>query len=248
MNPTPPGGNYPGNPPQPGYQPYPQPAPNPYGHQRMQPQYGYTQVKPFSVKAIVAMVMGGVGFLMCPIGLVTGIVGGVLGYMGMRESKEPGATHRGYGLALAGLITSVFTFVASVGIAAFFAWAYMQAQELEKRNSTYLSTYDAENDLRVIAERLQLYAIENNRSLAPGGPIVRDGWSSGYDENSPRVQGKLKLTDLVGDYDLQLTVSEYTLEVTSSSAATVRHNGTGSKLIVTDAAGGTWRIDSGSSP
>jgi hypothetical protein len=47
-------------------------------------------------------------FVVVPVTIMLGIVGGVLGYFGMQECKTTGK--RGHGLALAGLITSAVGF------------------------------------------------------------------------------------------------------------------------------------------
>jgi hypothetical protein len=267
MNPSDPGGNYPGNrpptgpqgrtfnpappgypantPPYPAAPGYPQAAPQPYGQQQLPPQYA--QMKPFSTKAIIAMVLGGVS-VFCLVAPLTGVAGGILGYLGMRESKEPGGTHRGWGLALAGLILSGVMFLAGVAYYGMVVFAFVTLEEQQQRHMTYVDESEARTDLTLIAERLQLYAIENGNSIQAGGPVVRDGWSSSYGNDASRVKDRLQLTDLVREMELERPLSEYSLEVTSRSTATVRNDTTGTTLIVTNAAKNEWRIDQRSTP
>lgn len=211
----------------PGYSPYPGQAT--YGQY---PAYPYPQQKPFSTKAIVSMVMGGVSILFWPIGPVTSIVGIILGLLGMKESKEPGGTHRGWGLALGGLLTSAFMLLVSVALFGLMAWVFTMAEKESSRIQSERYDVDARADLLLIRDRLKLYAIENNNTLAPGGPVVREGWSVSYDENSPRVSGRLQVTDLVREVELDRLLSEYSLEVSGTTGATVRNTVTGTTIVL----------------
>jgi hypothetical protein len=251
MNPQQPGNEYPGNrpvdsgsgfrapppfaPPPPGYAPYPPPPP--YG------MHPYTPAKPFSTKAIVAMVMGGVSVLFWPLGPITGLVGVVLGVMGMKESKEPGGTHRGWGLALGGLLTSAFMLLVSVALIGLMVWVFTMAEEERTRRESQRYEVDARADLLLIRDRLKLYAIENKNSLAPGGPVVCDGWTVSYDENSPRVVGRLEIKDLVRAVELDHGIYEYSLELTGERGATVRNTTTGTTIVLKDALEEAYTIE-----
>jgi hypothetical protein len=213
----------------PGYAPYPGQAP--YGQY---PPHPYPPQKPFSTKAIVAMVLGGVSVLFWPLGPLTGLAGVIFGVLGMKESKEPGGTHRGWGLALGGLLTSAFMFLVSIALFGLMVWVFSMAEENRTRMRTERHETEARADLMLIRDRLKLYAIENNNSLAPGGPVVRDGWSVSYDENSPRVIGIVKVSDLVREVELDRTLSEYSLELKGERGATVRNNTTGTTMTLPD--------------
>jgi hypothetical protein len=259
MNPSDPGGNYPGNRPfdaapgrpldpvqsgpqsrpanvPPGYA-YPQGAPQPYGQQPMQPPYPYMQPKPFSTKAIIAMVMGGVSVLMWPVAVVTGPIGAILGFLGMKESKEPGATHRGWGLALAGLITSGLMFLVALAMGALFIFVFAKIEEEQQQRSQRgesTAKTEARADMELIRERMQLYAVENGNSLEAGGPVVRDGWASSYGNDAIKVKGRLQLKDLVHESELERPIWEYSLEVTGRHSATLRNSTTGTTMTITD--------------
>ncbi len=225
------GSPYPGN--QPGA-PYP-PAQQPYG---AQPPMQYAQLKPFSTKAIIAMVMGGVSFLLNPIGVVLGPVGVVLGWLAMRESRQPDGTHRGWGLALAGLITSAVMFLLGVAMVIFFVWLFtFIAEEQEKENQRRVERQAesaVDEDLNEIQRRLRFYYDENNRSLGTGGPVLKDGHPDGLlGDDWPRVNGELKLADLVSSYDLNNSLADYELQVTGAHRAFVTSWKEGRQLQVT---------------
>jgi hypothetical protein len=227
---------YPGN--QPGG-PYP-PAQQPYGAQSM-PQYA--QLKPFSTKAIIAMVMGGVSVLMYPLAIITGPIGVVVGWLGMRESKQPHGTHRGWGLALAGAIMSGAMFVIGAGLVVLAVWFFMFVSEKEKEHEQRRIERQAESevdeDLNEIQERLRFYYDENNRSLGTGGPVLKDGYNPGLlPDDWPRVQGDLKLADLVSSYDLNNSLTDYEFKVTGADSATVTSWKQGRQLQVTYAGTG----------
>jgi F0F1-type ATP synthase membrane subunit c/vacuolar-type H+-ATPase subunit K len=231
------GSPYPGNHPGSAYPP----AQQPYG---AQPQVQYAQLKPFSTKAIIAIVMGGVSVLMYPLAIITGPIGVVVGWLGMRESKQPHGTHRGWGLALAGLIMSGAMFVIGIGIGILFVWLFMFVNEQQEQENQRRIERQAESavdeDLNEIQERLRFYYDENNRSLGTGGPVLKDGHPDGLlGDDWPRVTGELKLADLVTSYDLNNALADYELKVTGTHSATVTSWKEGRQLQVTYS--GTWR-------
>ncbi|MCB9936290.1 MAG: DUF4190 domain-containing protein [Planctomycetes bacterium] len=213
------------------------------------PPYPYQQLQPFSVKAIISMVCGGVSVLFWPLGPLTGIAGTILGFLGMKESKQPGGTHRGWGLALAGLITSLIMFVISLGVYAIMGFAFTMAMDEQERMKSERMESRTRQDMDLIKERLKLYYIENSSSLEPGGPVVKDGWDGGlFPDNHPKVTGKLKLTDLVRATDLQNSLSEYSLEISGRQSAAISHTNSGARLIIDSLDNDRWRYEEGSNP
>lgn len=239
---------YPGSYPPPGYPPQGQPYGQPYGQQPAAP-YPYPQMQPFSTKAIISIVCAGVSVFFWPLGPLTGIGGLITGFMGMKESKQPGGTHRGWGLALAGTIISGLMFLVSLGLIALMGFAFFMAAEQQDRFHAQAQENRSRADMELIKERMNLYFIENNQSLAPGGPVVKDGWEGGlFPENHPKVQGELKLTDLVREIDLQGSLSDYRLSITSTKSAEITHTSSGAKLVISDFKSDRWRFEEGTTP
>jgi hypothetical protein len=249
------GGQYPGNqagypsaprpavppPPPPAYGAYPPPGQGPYPMRRL---------KPFSGKAIASAVVGGAMLVFFPLGIIGNIVGAILGFSALKDTKEPDGTHRGRGLAIGGIIGNIFVWLFTAGIGALIVFAIvMGVQEQERYQREHQAEREAQkkqnidDDLTTIAERVNLYYIDNNNSLAPGGPVVKDGGAGGlYPENHPKVQGKLKIGDLVREYDLNNSAYSYKLTVTGEATAEIKYLSTGRTLLVDDAATRTWHF------
>ena len=237
---------YPGATP-PGYPPpgAPYVPPQPYGQQSpMPPQY--TQQKPFSTLAIVSMVMGGVSVFMWPLAPITGVVGAITGARGMKQSKQPQGTHRGWGLALAGVITSIAMFLIAVAAIAMFVFLFTRLDEQQRRERNtrfeHRTNSRVTDDLTLIRTRMQTYFIENGNSLAPGGPIVNDGREGLYPVDAPKVEDALTLHDLVRPDEFQRSIDEYTLVILGTSKATVVHVPTKTTLTINDLYDGEWSI------
>lgn len=229
---------YPGNnyAPPPGYA-----APNPQQPYNAPPgMYPVRPAKPTSGKAIASLVIGGVCVFFWPVAILAGPVGFWFGMRGMKESKQPNGRFSGWGLGLAGTIMSAVMFVMCVGIGILFVGLFAfagnemkheRARQQEVR-AQERAAENAEIDMYMIEERLYRYYIDNNRSLGPGGPIVRDGEHDGlYPDDHPKVEGELKLTDLVRDQDLHGKMSQYSLKLQGDKRATIRATTTGDELM-----------------
>lgn len=234
---------YPGS-----YPPPAQPYGQPYGQQLAAP-YPYPQMQPFSTKAIISMVCAGVSVFFWPLGPLTGTGGLITGFLGMKESKQPGGTHRGWGLALAGTIISGLMLVVSLALIGLFVALFFVAAEQQEQRVTQRLENRARADFEVIKERMKLYFIENNQSLGPGGPVVKDGWEGGlFPENHPRVEGELKLTDLVREHDLRGSLFDYQLDITGAKSAVITHTASGATMTISDVEKDTWRYMEGITP
>lgn len=237
----PPRQGYPGYGPQ-GASPYP-PAPGPVAAPYGAPPPGYPpyQVqpsKPMSGKAIASLVCGLVSVFMWPLAVVGGPAALALGWMSMKETG-PHGDKGGRGLAIGGMIAGSLMFLVALAIGGVLIFAFTFAERQQSRIEAELATERqryADSDLRLIRDRLNLYYIENNRSLKPGGPIVVDGWEGGlFDENSPRVTGKLELKHLVREDDLVQQMREYELVIEGDSKAKIRNRDKGRELVIEDA-------------
>lgn len=227
-----PGGaqQYPGNPQQ-GYPGAQQGYGAPYGQAGY--QRPYRPQKPYSNKAIVSLVMGIAGLFFAPLGLITGIIGGILGWMGLKDCREPEGTHRGRGLAIGGLVTSLFSFLVGVTVVLAFVGLFYAIEQEQSQMAERRAEESARSDMYTISDRLEIYYIDNGRSLGPGGPEVKDAWDGGLlPENTPRVQGELKTEHLVRDYDLMNYVEDYELKVLSDKSVTVTCRKAGLKMVI----------------
>jgi hypothetical protein len=222
--------NQPPYPPRPGATPYPGNQFGPPGYappEAMYPPASYALVspKPFSTNAIISMVLGGVGILMMPLGLLTGPIGAILGWLGMKESREPEGTHRGRGLAIGGLIVSLVAFVLSVLLIIvyiFFFQFFFSVMESERARSERQQTVDqAEEDMRAIEERLREYFIDNGRSLGPGGMVLSDRIGEEFLPLEERdvVEDELRIEHLISNYDLNNSLDDYELVIEAESKA-----------------------------
>lgn len=227
----PPYGAY-GQPGQPG-QPYGQPAPP--------PPFQYTPEKPMSGLAIASIVSGAASVFIWIIAPVTGIIGVVTGIMGMKQSKQPAGTHKGWGLALAGTImSSVMWLISVAAIVGFvFLFAFVEEQQRHQQQESDRTADNIQADLTTIRERMEIYYAENGNSLEPGGPIVNDGRTGLYPEDAPKVEGALKLEDLVSYTDLLNSRSDYALSIEGKSKATITHTRSNTKLIISDIGAGS---------
>jgi hypothetical protein len=199
---------------QPAYQ---QPAPQAYG----QPPYGapYPPQKQTSVLAILSIVGIAVGVI---VGVITlGIfsapfllAGGVLGYLGMRETAY--GRKGGRGMAVAGTITNLVLLVLNVGALLIGYFAFQKASsEFEK--SVYASA-----DGMLISERIHKYA-EAKGDLRPGGPQFMQGYAHETAATGPQ----LTVADLVSPAELKNPITEYSLTVIGDTATVTWNGGTG---------------------
>jgi hypothetical protein len=225
----------------------PQPPASPYGPQ---PGYGpppqYPQPRPFSTKAIVAMVCGGLCVLLWPISLIAGPVGMITGWLGMKESKGPGATRQGWGLALAGLILSACMFLLSLLFGGLMFWVFTRVEDAQERMQVEAQQHSARHDMQLMRDRLEIYFYENGNSLGPGGPLVRDNPGGGlFADDHPRIQGPLKIEHLVYRHEIVNGVNEYTLDVLSDKGYRIRHNSSGEAMTVRDVHSGHFEFTTG---
>lgn len=209
------GGAYPGN----QNVPYPPPSYVP-------PNYQYQILKPFSTYAILSMIMGGAGILMAPLGALSGPLGILFGWLGMRECREQDGTHRGRGLAISGLLVSVLSALLSIGLIVLIVWLFMFIDEQSEQHSVFgqLQTiqHEADEDLYLIEERLRQYYVENLRTFEPGGPKVVDGRHGNKAiAELPKVEGELKMSDLVDSIELNNSPTDYTLRILGTHQAQV---------------------------
>lgn len=210
------------------------PGPPPYG---AQPAYLPPPSKPMSGKAIASLVCGVVSVFMWPLAVIGGPAALVTGIMALKETG-PHQGKSGRGLAIGGMIAGCVMFVACLGFAALFFFVFQFADKEQKRlESQVASETEArvDSDLRLIRDRLQLYYMENGKSLKAGGPIVADGWEGGlFDENSPKVKGRLEMRHLVRPTDLIYELQDYELDVEGDNKVKVKNRDKGRELVVDD--------------
>ncbi len=227
---------YPGYGPQPGQPGYP-----PQGQPGYPPQnygmYPPPVSRPTSGKALTSIILMGVSVLFWPMAVFTGPAALVLGWMALKETTPTG-TRTGRGLAIAGMVGGSLMFVACLGLAAIMVFAFTMANEAQKHveeNRTSRESRQADEDLKLIKDRVKLYYIENSRSLEPGGPIVTDGGRHGlYDEKSPRVKDELRLEDLVMSADLNKPMAFYELRKTGPKSVLIISSIAKRELMVAD--------------
>ena len=108
-NPYPPTGGYP----PPGYPPYPMPYPPPGGYSPYAPYDPYAPGRPSGTngKAIGALVTSLVSVSLCGC-FIPSLVGVVLGFIAMAETKRTG--QEGHGMALAAVIVGIITLIGGV--------------------------------------------------------------------------------------------------------------------------------------
>ncbi len=219
---------YPGYGPQQGQPGYP---PQNYG------MYPMPVSRPTSGKALTSIILMGVSILVWPMSVVTGPAALVLGWMALKETTPTGP-RTGRGLAIAGMIGGSLMFVACLGLAAIMVFAFTMANEAQKhveKDRSAQESRQADEDLKLIKDRVKLYYIENSRSLEPGGPIVTDGGRHGlYDENSPRVKDELRLEDLVMSADLNKPMAFYELRKTGPKSVLIISSIAHRELVVQD--------------
>lgn len=233
-----PGSSYPGNRGQ--NSPYSAPPP-PYAPPP------YTPLKPFSTKAIVAICCGGVSVFMWPLAPIVGVVGVVTGWLGMKESKEPHGSHRGWGVALAGLLMSAGMFFISIALAGLMVWVFSFAEKQQEKMAQKRAERElqweyedaAEKDIRLMVRRLQVYHLEH-RSLEPGGPLMRLYPGDGLlPEGFQTVDEPLQVKHLVEPGELEHSIAEYTLRVHADGQGYTLKN---------DKAGLTLQVDNARTP
>lgn len=223
--------NEPDNPQNPPFAPqgYPQPGYPQQGYpggadfrQPYQPtQFQYQPPKPFSGKAIASMVLGGVGLFLVPLGIITALVGGLLGFLAMKETREPDGARTGRGLAIGGLITCVIVWLINAAVVGVFVFVFMMVERQQQTVPVEASESHAIVDLKLIHERVQLYYAQNG-TLAPGGPVVYDGGTSGGRTLYPRVEEHLTVRDLVRPSQLMGSLFDYELIVHDDHACEIR--------------------------
>ena len=218
--PPPQQGGYP--PPAQGYPPGPQGAPpqgappqgmppgappqQPYGDQ------GYSTKKPTTVMGIIALALAGVGALtaLVTLGFFSWpffIIGGVLGYLGIRETAAWGRKS-GRGLAMSGTIANGALLVLNIaGVITLFALGNAVGNMVEQQNNAVL------RDGPMIVKRVGMYK-QAKGDLLPGGPQMRTGY-----ENSTAVTGsQLTVPDLCTPAELQNPIEQYSLTIDGETA------------------------------
>jgi hypothetical protein len=234
--------NYPGNSsePDPYSQPRPRPhpgAPNYHGHgtqpypqqpvyyPQPQPQF-FPRQKPLSGLALGSLVTGIASVFFFPLGLISCLVGLGIGIRALRYTSRDGGTHRGRGIAVAGIWTNVGVFVFT-GVAIFgFVMLVKHTSDMQSYPHYVQEDWegqrlqDAKEDSRLIASRLETYYLRNDRSFGPGGPHLS------YDEQTP-VRGALGISHLVKGYELRTWQNEFDLVIENEHTARILHLPTG---------------------
>lgn len=189
------------------------------------PPEGWQVSKPTSGKAIASLVcaLGGLvlsGF--CPIVFPAILVGLVLGILGIVESGREGK-RSGRGLAIAGTVLSGLGIAGGVVAGVFVLRAIEEGgKELEREMQ---ETVD--DDVNLIAERMQRYCEQNNGTLHPGGPVLSRNRPVANEPaaNQPdarRVTGALTVADLVDPEEINMgSISNYKLTITGPTTATL---------------------------
>ena len=185
----------------------PQGAPQqPYGTDT-----GYIPGKPVTIMGVIAIVLAvvGSGIGLFSIGFFSWpffIIGGILGYLGIRETAAWGRKS-GRGVALGGTIANGTLLVLNiVGVVALFALA-------DKATDNFEAELNAGLDGNKIVERVVKYKMAKG-DLQPGGPQMRQGF-----ENPTAVSGpQLTVGDLVTPAELKNPIEQYTLEIAGETA------------------------------
>lgn len=188
------------------------------------PLPGYVAPKPASGRAIASLVIGISNVVIGITAVIGAPVGLILGLMALKETGPMG-TRQGRGLAIGGIVLNGFGLLICIGLIAIFAAAIYTAEA--NRGVRNAATIDS--DMYVIRNQLSNYYYANRESLGPGGPVQS---SNSY--RGPRVVGALDLRDLVDDYDLSGSVSDFTLNITGKKSAVIHHIRTGRELRITD--------------
>ena len=216
--------SYPGNSGPKAPQPYAPQAQSQYAPPGSPPGYApppYAPEKPFSTKAIIAISCGAISVLFWPLSPITGVVGAITGWLGMKESKQPEGNYRGWGLALAGMLMSVAMFLLCIVMGLFMVWMFTfvadQQERMEQRQAERRAEHEyeegAREDMILITDRLQIYFLEHG-SLEPGGPMMREYPGGGLiPEDYEKVQEPLALEHLVKETELSHPLGDYKLRI-----------------------------------
>lgn len=203
---------------QPGYPPQ---GPQPYG---APPGYAMAAAKPTSGKSLASIILMGISIFFWPVAIITGPAAFITGWLALKETAPTGPK-TGRGLAIAGMIGGSIMFLACIALGAVMVFAFALVGDAGKRMEearAHEESRQADDDLKLIQERVKLYYVENNRSLEPGGPIVTDGGRHGlYSDKSPRVRDQLKLEDLVMSADLNKPMAFYELRLTGPKSVLI---------------------------
>lgn len=210
------------------------------------PGYGvprpFPPAKPYSGRAIASLVMGIVNFMFLITAPVVAPIGFIIGWLALKDTREDGP-RQGRGLAVGGMAVNGVALLLCVLVGLAIGGAiYAAEKERESRQERWV-----ESDFDTIRARMQVYYERNNNSLGPGGPVLAtNSIRYDYSNRAPRQEGKvagtLSLRHLVTEADLLGTVSDFTLTVTGTASAVVRHNQSGREMRVIDIGSDSYTI------
>lgn len=219
--------------------PHPQPyyAPPPYG-----PPQGYyppTAPKPLSGLAVASVVCGIANPVICVGAPFFAPLGLALGGIALKQT-DGSRSHRGRGLAIAGVVLNAFGLVIAGLVLFYFSTQLYTAQA----NESVRQAGKVDEDMYFIQERLRTYWRANNESFGPGGPVLA-GEESRFARppaNGPKVIGALKVSDLVVQDDLRHAVGDFTIAATGPKSVVIRHAPSGRELRILNIETGTSSI------
>lgn len=214
--------------------------------QPFSPGYGvprpFPLAKPYSGRAIASLVMGIANFMFLITAPVVAPIGFIVGWLALKETRDDGP-RQGRGLAVGGMAINGVALLVCVVVGLAIGGAIFAAEkERQQRQERWV-----ESDFDTIRARLQIYYERNNNSLGPGGPVLAtNSIRYDYSNRAPREEGKvagtLSLRHLVTEVDLLGSVSEFTLTITGTASAVVRHNPSGREMRVIDIGSDNYTI------
>jgi hypothetical protein len=186
--------------------------------------------KPISGKAVTSIIMAGTGIVFWPLIVVLSPIGIVTGWLGMRETKGPGAPRTGRGLAIGGIVSNAVMLVCmatAIGLLVLLFTSIDSSSKYgyeDEAEYQFKSHRDVGEDMRELADRALLYYRENDESFGSGGPDL--SYWRGYQastESCPRIDSSLSIRDLVARYGLYNERHEYALELIDPHTIVLRH-------------------------
>ncbi|CAG0988423.1 hypothetical protein PLCT2_02327 [Planctomycetaceae bacterium] len=211
--------------------PHPQPyyAPPPYG-----PPQGYyppTAPKPLSGLAVASVVCGIANPVICVGAPFFAPLGLALGGIALKQT-DGSRSHRGRGLAIAGVVLNAFGLVIAGLVLFYFSTQLYTAQA----NESVLQAGKIDEDMYFIQERLRTYWRANGDSFGSGGPRLA-GEKSRFARpaaNAPKVTGTLQVSDLVVQDDLMHPLNDFSISATGPKSAVIRHAPSGRELRISN--------------
>ncbi len=204
-------------------------APPPYG-----PPQGYyppSAPKPLSGLAVASVVCGIANPVLCVGAPLFAPLGLLLGGIALKQT-DSSRSHRGRGLAIAGMVLNAFGLVIA-GLVVFY-WATQIYTA--NANESVRQAGKVDEDMYFIEERLRTYWRANGESFGPGGPVLA-GEKSRFARppaNGPKVRATPTVSDLVVQDDLQHPLAEFSISPTGPKSAVIRHAPTGRELRISN--------------